>query len=58
MVCSQGLVVRNLSISYLQEAGSTIRITKVNIVTNFANIDDQKIPYCGRSDDTIAHYNA
>jgi hypothetical protein len=41
MVCSQGLVVCNLSISYLPEAGSTIRITKVNTVASLAIIDDQ-----------------
>jgi hypothetical protein len=40
MVCSQGLVVCNLSISYLQEAGSTIRITKFKIVANITIIDN------------------
>jgi hypothetical protein len=58
MACSQGLVVCNLSISYLQEAGSTIRITKVNIIASFAIIDDQnKMACCGRSGDTMVHGN-
>lgn len=49
--CSQGLVLCNLSISYLQEAGSTIHMAKANIVANITIIHDQELPYCGRFDD-------